>query len=298
MKLNSVIPETIGPGFVITTLALIFTSSILLLYSFGSEISIPLGQPGLKISNKAVDMYLDLLEKSVTGSLYNDRIMNEHTTEKDFKLDDRRFRGNDWPGETGHTMVGNLRIRNIKETLLDVIASHVKGDFAEFGVWRGGSCIFAAGLFEAMGVTDRQVHVFDAFGKLDPGTGGYGANDNYLAVNKTQVKFNFWKYGLLSNDTVHFYQGLFQETAPQFKQYLQQNGQALAVLRIDGNFYDSYYSVLDSLYDFVSTNGYVIFDDIRSHKAVQKAWNDFQQSHGLDIQLINIDDHSAYFKKP
>jgi hypothetical protein len=42
-----------------------------------------------------------------------------------------------------------------------------------------------------------------------------------------------------------------------------------------------------------------IFDDIRSHKAVQKAWNDFQESRGLhDVQLINnIDNHSAYFQK-
>lgn len=233
----------------------------------------------------------------MTGTLYNDIIMNESTIEIDFKLDDRRFRGNDWPGETGHTMVGNLRIRNIKETLLDVIASNVKGDFAEFGVWRGGSCIYAAGLFEVMGITDRQVHVFDAFGTLDAGTGGYGASNDYLAVNKTQVKFNFWKYGLLENDKVHFYQGLFQETAPQFKQYLQENGKVLAVLRIDGNFYDSYYSVLENLFDLVSENGYVIFDDIRSHPAVQKAWKDFQKSHGIDIQLTHIDDHSAYLKK-
>ena len=57
-----------------------------------------------RFNNKAVDMYLDLLEKSVTGSLYDDRIMNEHTAEKDFKLDDRRFRGNDWPGEIVHTI--------------------------------------------------------------------------------------------------------------------------------------------------------------------------------------------------
>lgn len=286
--------KPVGPVF-----ALCLTISAILICLFGTEISIPLGQPGIKLRSKAVDMYLDLLEKSVTGSLYDDRIMNEHTTEKDFKLDDRRFRGNDWPGETGHTMVGNLRIRNIKETLLDVIASDVKGDFAEFGVWRGGSCIFAAGLFEVMGITDRQVHVFDAFGKLDASVGSYGAvNNNYLAVNQTQVKFNFWKYGLLENDKVKFYQGLFQETAPKFKEYLQQNGKALAVLRVDGNFYNSYYSVMDNLYDFVSMNGYVIFDDIRSHEAVQKAWNDFQKSRGLhDVQLINTDNHSAYFKK-
>jgi hypothetical protein len=269
--------------------------------TFRFTISTPSQQPWPKVniaSNKAVDLYLDLLERSVTGTLYNDRSINENTTVSDFKFDDRRFRGNDWPGETGHTMVGNLRIRNIKETLLDVINSNVQGDFAEFGVWRGGSCIFAAGLFEVMGITDRHVHVFDAFGKIDTGTGGYGPHDDYLAVNKTQVMYNFWKYGLLLNASVHFNKGMFQESAPQFKHYLEQNGRVLAVLRIDGNFYDSYYSVLDALYDLVSTNGYVIFDDIRSHPHVQEAWNDFQQSRGMKIQLKNIDDHSAYFKKP
>lgn len=295
MEWNSVVPKRTGPVFAATTIAVL---SVFTFCWFGSNVSILLRKSGLQVSDRAVDMYLDLLEKSVTGTLYNDRIMSEYTTEIDFRVDDGRFRGNDWPGETGHTMVGNLRIRNIKETLMGVIASNVRGDFAEFGVWRGGSCIYAAGLFEVMGISDRHVHVFDAFGKLDAGTGGYGSNDDYLAVNKTQVMYNFWKYGVLAKESVHFYQGLFQVTAPQFKEYLQRNGKVLAVLRIDGNFYDSYYSVLDNLYDLVSRNGYVIFDDIRSHPAVQKAWNDFQKFHGLDIQLIHIDDHSAYFKKP
>jgi len=116
-----------------------------------------------------------------------------------------------------------------------------------------------------MGITDRQVHVFDAFGKLDAGAGGYGANDNYLAVNETQVKFNFWKYGLLDSDKVKFHQGLFQETAPQFKKYLQQNGKVLAVLRVDGNFYDSYYTVLDNLYGIWCQKTAMLFLMISGH---------------------------------
>lgn len=251
-----------------------------------------------RLTNPVLDMYLNLLEQSVTGSLYNDNIMRNSSTKTDFHIDELRLRGNDWPGEIGHTMVGHLRIRNIKETLLDVIATNVPGDFAEFGVWRGGSCIFAAGLFASMGITDRHVHVFDAFGKLDATTGGYGAHNEYLAVREIQVKFNFWKYGLLKDDQVFFHPGLFQETAPKFSMALQQSGRMLAVLRIDGNFYTSYFSVLESLYDAVSEKGYVIFDDIKSHVDVQKAWEDFKASRGLDITLTDIDDHSAYFKKP
>lgn len=246
-----------------------------------------------------VDKYLHLLERALTGSLYDDRPLQvPNATEEDFRIDELRMRGNDWPGETGHTMVGHLRLKNIKETLLDVLSSGIEGDFAEFGVWRGGSCIYAAGLFEIMGVKNRQVHVFDAFGKLDSNTGGYGSSDDYLAVSKLQVRYNFWKYGLLHDNMVKFYRGLFQDTAPEFKKELQKQKRKLSVLRIDGNFYDSYFSVLENLYDSVSEHGYVIFDDIRSHPDVQRAWKDFQESRGMEIPLINIDDHSAYFQKP
>ncbi|KAI8107449.1 hypothetical protein M9435_002478 [Picochlorum sp. BPE23] len=250
----------------------------------------------------AVEKYLTLLENAVTGSLYNDVTLKTHgnitdMSESEFALDEKRMRGNDWPGETGHTMVGHLRIRNIKEILFDVIRSQTEGDFAEFGVWRGGSCIFAAGLFDILNERERMVHVFDAFGKLSSDVGGYGNNNDYLAVSQTQVKFNFWKYGLLNHRRVQFHQGLFQDTAPQFRRELDRNGRRLAVLRIDGNFYDSYYDVLENLYDHVTKNGFVIFDDIKSHPDVQRAWNDFQKVRMLDIELTYIDDHSAYFRK-
>lgn len=243
--------------------------------------------------------YLALLENAITGSLYNDVLLQsrDNISQNDFKIDEKRYRGNGWPGEAGHTMVGHLRLRNIRDLLLRVISSGVDGDFAEFGVWRGGSCIYAAGLFDVMGIRDRHVHVFDAFGKLDSETGGYGASDNYLAVSEIQVRFNFWKYGLLFGDTVKFHKGLFQDTAPTFRKAMLQSKRKLSVLRIDGNFYDSYMAVLQNLFDLVSKDGYVIFDDIRSHPDVQRAWNDFQKSRKVEIPLTFIDDHSAFFQK-
>lgn len=249
--------------------------------------------------NTCTTKYLTLLENAVTGTLYNDAPLQsiKNVSQQEFRIDENRLRGNDWPGEVGHTMVGHLRLRNIRELLFRVIAQDVEGDFAEFGVWRGGSCIYAAGLFHVLGIRDRQVHVFDAFGKLNSETGGYGPNDNYLAVSELQVRFNFWKYGLLVDDNVKFYRGLFQDTAPIFSEALQQSKRKLSILRIDGNFYASYMAVLESLFDLVSKNGYVIFDDIRSHSDVQKAWTDFQKSREVEIPLTFIDDHSAYFQK-
>lgn len=243
--------------------------------------------------------YLALLENAITGTLYNDVVLKsiQNISQKDFRIDEKRYRGNDWPGEAGHTMVGHLRLRNIRDLLLNIISNGIQGDFAEFGVWRGGSCIYASGLFDIMGIGDRHVHVFDAFGKLDSETGGYGSSNDYLAVSELQVRFNFWKYGLLSEDRVKFYQGLFQDTAPIFRKALEHSKRKLSVLRIDGNFYDSYMAVLDNLFDLVSEDGYVIFDDIRSHPDVQKAWNDFQKSREVEIPLTFIDDHSAFFKK-
>lgn len=271
------------------------------------------------VSNTPQELYLNLLENAVTGSLYNDALLlnttttnnstssleNMHNTNNPshtFSLDPKRFRGNDWPGDTGHTMVGHLRLQNIRNLLFNVISNNIKGDFAEFGVWRGGSCIFAAGLFRSMGpptTKERQVHVFDAFGKLPPETGSYGEkNNDYLSVSETQVRYNFWKYGLLDEDMVKFHPGIFEKTAGVFRKELDESGRMIAVLRIDANFYGSYTAVLKNLYDKVSTNGFVIFDDIRSHPQVQRAWDDFlQERGGLTQELTFIDDHSAYFQK-
>lgn len=72
-----------------------------------------------------------------------------------------RFCGGDWPTR-GQTMVGIVRLRNVADVLYQVIANDIPGDFAELGVWRGGICIFAKSILDAMN-ENRLVHVFDAF---------------------------------------------------------------------------------------------------------------------------------------
>jgi O-methyltransferase len=40
-------------------------------------------------------------------------------------------------------MVGHKRLRSVRAILEDVIRNNIEGGFGEFGVWRGGVCIFA-----------------------------------------------------------------------------------------------------------------------------------------------------------
>ena len=101
--------------------------------------------------------------------------------------------------------------------------------------------------------------MFDAFEELP----GYGndAKSTFLGVTEAAVRHNFAKYGLL-DDGVVFHRGLFLETLPAFRKAADEAGMKLAILRIDGNFYDSYADALYHLYELVPVGGIVIFDGV------------------------------------
>eukprot|EP00435_Cladocopium_sp_Y103_P071654 s1005_g38.t1 len=197
--------------------------------------------------------------------------------------------GNDWPVD-GFTMVGLVRLKNVADILWQVISNKIPGDFAELGVWRGGTCIFAKSILNAMGEDDRAVHVFDAFDKIPQ----YNAKTKLLSVSEETVRANFEMYQALDSKVI-FHKGLFKDTLPQF--HVKNPAAKLAVLRVDGNFYDSYQDALYYMYGFVPVGGYVIFDDVMSTPRAMQAWNDFKQDHGLMEELTRIDRHSGYFQK-
>ena len=63
--------------------------------------------------------------------------------------------GSDHPQfEDALSMVGKRRLDNLHMLLLYVIKNNIQGDFIETGAWRGGTCLFAAAVFD----TYRQFH--------------------------------------------------------------------------------------------------------------------------------------------
>ena len=245
--------------------------------------------------------YLRLLALALTGSLDPDvgRCIVGSSCEcgrrTDF-LPARRACGNDWP-VTGETMTGIVRLRNVARLLLRAAAAGVEGDFMETGVWRGGVCIFARALLDALGRTDSVVHVADAFDTIR----NYDeVAQDYLSVSEERVRRSFEIYGMsdaLRSGGVRTYRGLFRDTMPEFRERAIAEGLKIAVLRIDGNFFDSYQDVLYHAYEFVPVGGFVIFDDVMSHPPAMEAWNHFQGAHFISEDLVRIDLHSAYIQK-
>jgi hypothetical protein len=160
----------------------------------------------------------------------------------------------------------------------------IPGDFVELGVWRGGVCIYAKAILDVLCQTDRDVLIFDAFEKLP----GYGENENFLSVSEDSVRNAFQLYGISTNG-VQFYKGLFKDTLTDFrKERISSGNKPIAILRIDGNFYDSHQDCLYNLYEFVPIGGVIIFDDFADH-APNQAWQDFQSDQGFKESVTRMD---------
>ena len=242
---------------------------------------------------KTRNRYLNLLEKALTGLLYFDPA-DDHWSGDQFNPTMRAL-GRDWPS-LAHTMIGTARMRNLRHLGEWAIADGIPGDFIETGVWRGGSCIFMRGLLEAYGEAERRVFVADSFQGLPPSNAEqYPADAGFefsgikqLAVSLEQVKANFKAYGLL-DERVVFLEGWFKDTLPTAPI------ERLALLRLDGDLYESTIQALDALYHKISPGGFVIVDDYFLDPCA-RAITDFRERHGITSPLLPIDGMASWWR--
>ena len=82
-------------------------------------------------------LYLDELEPVLTGQADRDPAMDPVSRGR-FDPAKRR-EGADWPAHA-HTMIGQRRLRSLRQMAEAVIERGIPGDFIETGVWRGGAC--------------------------------------------------------------------------------------------------------------------------------------------------------------
>jgi O-methyltransferase len=270
----------------------------------------------------AADLYLDLLKKCLTRSIFRDTFLKvepawirttldaeaaqaieQFLASHEFDVvrrcevnpDDRRD-GRDWPPDA-ETMVGMRRLDNLQEIVTRVLRDGVPGDLIETGVWRGGCTIFMRAILAAFGDDSRTVWVADSFQGLPPPrpeTFPEDADDTLwresrLAIGLQTVQDNFAKYGLL-DDRVRFLPGWFSDTLPEAPI------ERLAVMRLDGDMYESTITALESLYPRLSAGGFVIIDDY-ALLPCRKAVHDFRARYGISDELIAIDWTGVYWRR-
>jgi O-methyltransferase len=243
--------------------------------------------------------YLELMKDCVIGAVYRDPgntpTFGASSAPPAYRPEARE-QGQDWP-LVAHSMIGNRRMLNLWTLCEDVIARDVPGDFIETGAWRGGACIFMRALLKVYGVRDRTVWVADSFEGLPPPNADKYPLDRtwdfhlapQLAVSLEQVRGNFDGYGLL-DDQVRFLKGWFRDTLPTAPI------ERLAILRLDGDLYESTMDALKALYDKLSPGGYAIIDDFEI-EACRAAVEDFRRSRGIDDPIQVIDVSGVFWKK-
>jgi len=208
-----------------------------------------------------------------------------------------REEGKIWP-EFAHTMIGIKRLDNLKKCAETVLRDGVPGDFIETGVWRGGASIFMRAILMAHAVHDRKVWLADSFRGLPPpdaekypaDKGADWHEPEYLAVSLEKVKEHFAKYGLL-DDQVRFLEGWFKDTLPKAPI------DRLAILRLDGDMYESTMDAISSLYPKLSKGGFLIIDDYGAVEACRKAITDYRAQHKINDAILQTDSHEFYWRK-
>lgn len=243
---------------------------------------------------KRADPYLDLMKRCLSGWLH----VEEGIRRREEFLDrPGQVLAGEWPSEM-HTMIGFKRLDNLQFCIESVLKERTPGDLIETGVWRGGATIFMRAVLEAYEAKDRQVWVADSFEGLPPpnaakyrhDTGDTHHTRQDLAISLEEVRDNFERYGLL-DDQVRFLKGWFRDTLPEAPI------EKLAVIRLDGDMYESTMDGLANLYPRLSTGGYIIVDDYGAVPACKQAVHDYRASHDIDEEILPIDWTGVYWQR-
>lgn len=250
------------------------------------------------MENNGAVLYLDLLKGCLTRLLFPDSSVNRDFQPTGHFDAEARRHGRDWPSEA-ETMVGQKRLDNLQSCITSALREGIPGDLVETGVWRGGTAILMRAVLEAYGDRERLVWVVDSFEGLprpDPSRYPEDAEDRlwesnaYLGVPLEKVRSNFARYGLL-DEQVRFLEGWFKDTlaaAPM---------ERIAVLRLDGDMYESTMDVLTNLYSRVSHGGYVIVDDYGALENCRAAVDDFRGRHKILARMEQVDWTGVYWKR-
>jgi O-methyltransferase len=154
------------------------------------------------------------------------------------------------------------------------------------------------GVLAAHGDRTRRVWLADSFQGLPPPDAEHYPADqgdqlftvDLLAVPLETVKANFERYGLL-DDQVRFLPGWFRDTLPRAPI------KRLALIRLDGDMYESTIVALEALYPKLSAGGFVVVDDYGAIPGCRQAVDDFRLAQGIDAPLERVDWTGVWWRR-
>jgi O-methyltransferase len=209
-----------------------------------------------------------------------------------------------------YTMTGPERVAALVNAVRYVVANGVEGDFVECGVWRGGSAMAAALVLKELGDERRHLYLYDTFEGMSAPTDADVAIDGKPAA----PKFADRKLGEDSSDwcrsplddvrrnldstgypaaNLHFIKGKVEATLPD-----EMPRGAIAILRLDTDWYESTRHELTHLYPRLVRGGVLIIDDYGHWLGARKAVDEFLAETRQPLLLNRVDDTARIAVKP
>lgn len=196
------------------------------------------------------------------------------------------------------TMCGEQNIAIVLEALNTIEKEKIKGDFIETGVWRGGMPIIMRAFLQSVGDKERKVWVADSFKGLPEDL--EDENDKaahllleplkHLAASREDVEKGFEFFGL-KDSQVEFLEGWFKDTLKTIPQ------KSFALIRLDGDYYESTRDAIVELYPKLSSGGYIIIDDYNLPLGCKRAVDEYRKLHNISEPIIDINSQSVYWRK-
>lgn len=205
-----------------------------------------------------------------------------------------------------YTLTSVERIMGLVEAVRYVVRAEVPGDIVECGVWRGGSMMVVALALVELGVTDRDLHLFDTFTRTpDPGeedvdSAGVPAAD-IIDELRTAEAFRYLPMAeveQLLRDTgypahrLHFVPGMVEDTIPAAAP------PAIALCRLDTDWYASTAHELEHLWPRITARGVLLIDDYGEFRGARKAVDEYLAAHGERVLLHRMDYTGRLVLKP
>ena len=171
---------------------------------------------------------------------------------------------------------------------------NIEGCVVECGVWRGG---MIAGIYDYVR-KKRKCILFDSFEGLPIVKENDGkaakiwqeTNDGVGLDNCKAEIFYAEKAMELANSKNHqIVKGWFDKSIPS-----TEITEPIAVLRLDGDWYDSTMVCLENLYPMVAENGIIIIDDYYAWDGCSRAVHDYLSKNNLPLRICQTKNDVCY----
>jgi O-methyltransferase len=206
-------------------------------------------------------------------------------------------------------MAPEAAVRFTAEQTLHVIDSGIPGEIVECGVWRGGSSIaMLLAQLRRYGAVRKKVYLLDSFEGLPPATNRdgplaaawQGDTTSPIYYDNCRASLEALRETLVALElpaqSWELVPGWFSDTVPGLADRLRTEG--IALLRLDGDWYDSTLVCLEHLAPLVHEGGVVLIDDYYAWDGCARAVHDYLSRYDLAYRIRTMPETvGAYFSK-